>query len=91
MLKGLDLSDQFEDAPADRWSYRLHCLNDSVRIDQKTTPNVYSCFFIVNTVNASDTAPSIRQHRKGNPTLYHLREFFFLPDFMDEAAICTAG
>src|SRR4030042_2288894 len=90
MLKGLDLADQFGNVPADRWSDSLHCLNDPIRIDQKPTPNVYSCFFIVDTVSTPDAASCIRQHRKGNPTFHHLREFFFLPDFVGEAAICTA-
>lgn len=90
MLKGLDLTDQLGYVPANRWSDSLHGLNDPIRVDQKTTPDVYSCFFIVDTVSTSDAASSIRQHRKGNPTLHHLREFFLLPDLVGKAAICAA-
>jgi hypothetical protein len=72
VLEGLDLTYEFGDVPPYRGGEDFHGLNDPVRIDKKTAPNVHSRCLIKDSVQSSDLSADIGEHGEGDSSGDHL-------------------
>ena len=90
VLEGFHLTDQFGHVAPNGRGQHFHGLDDPVRIDQETAPDVHPGRIIIDPIQFADLPACIGKHGEGNPSGDHLGEFFLLPDLMDETAVHAA-
>lgn len=89
MLECLNLPEQFVRISSNFRSQYFHGPDHKVWINDETPPDIHSSCFIVDSIDGTDFSSAIRKHGKRNSSVNHLGEFFFLPDFMNKAAVCA--
>jgi hypothetical protein len=87
MLEGLELAKQLVWIATHFGRQNFHRPDDKIRVDDEAAADIDSGGFVVDAVNFPDIASAVGEHRKWDPSLQHLGEFFFLPDLVDKAAI----
>jgi hypothetical protein len=91
MLECFDLADQLSHIPPNFGCHHFHRADIEIGINQESSADIHPGIFVIHTVDTSYASARIRQQRKRNAAFDHLRQFFFLPDFMGEAAVCADG
>ena len=72
MLERLNLADQFSHISTDFWCHNFHRADIKIGIDQESSPDINTGFFIVNAINATNPTPSIREQWERNAAFDHL-------------------
>ncbi len=91
VLEGMDLPQGLRDISSDRRCQDLHGLNDAVRIDDESAPDIDSSLLIVDTVRAPQVPTGIGQEREGDAALDHFGEFGLMPDLVHEYGVDGTG
>ena len=87
VLECLDLPYGLGKVPAYGRSQYFHGLNDTVGIDYEPAPDVDAAGLVVDVVYPAQVSAGIGNHREGDSPVHHLREFFFVPDFVGKGAV----
>jgi len=87
VLKSLHLADRLIKMSSHRRRKHLHGLDDTVRVDNKSTADVNTGGFIIDTVYFPEMSRPVGDHGEGNASVHHLGEFFFIPDFVGKRTV----
>ena len=82
MLEGLHLSDGLFYVAPDRWGHDFNCLNNTVRVDDKSATHLHPCIRIVNTIDAAHITSRICAHLPRNTPFHHFDQFVVVPHFV---------